>query len=276
MKALHARGIACAYLTVRAIVAGKQDGGRTRHTERITRSRFAHPPLGPKMAHLPAIDHEAMRTLRTLYRSSVREVDDATIVLKSGEHQGKIGKYVLKGRWKHMPIYTLTLEERATCPISCRHLRSCYGNNMPFSLRWVHDPAFERRLVENVVALARSFPSGFVVRAHILGDFYSTDYVRLWQAMIEIVPALNVFGYTARWDDDIGAALRALVALHPARFAIRFSNAPTAVNSTISIELPVQKPADTVICPAQQGRTESCATCALCWATTKRIAFLQH
>jgi polyferredoxin len=28
-----------------------------------------------------------------------------------------------------------------------------------------------------------------------------------------------------------------------------------------------------IICPAQIGRPESCSTCGLCWATTRRVAF---
>jgi hypothetical protein len=45
-------------------------------------------------------------------------------------------------------------------------------------------------------------------------------------------------------------------------------------------ESPVQKPENAFICPAQWTpsgkKTECCATCALCWSTTKKVAFLQH
>ncbi len=33
---------------------------------------------------------------------------------------------------------------------------------------------------------------------------------------------------------------------------------------------------DAIICPAQTGKADSCGTCALCWHTKRRIAFLQH
>ena len=89
-----------------------------------------------------------------------------------------------------------------------------------------------------------------------------------------------MFGYTARHDksDPIAAALIALTHDYPDRFCMRFSNTPQPFEaaSTISIEHPVQKPKDAVICPEQIGRTESCSTCGLCWATTKRVAFVQH
>jgi hypothetical protein len=88
---------------------------------------------------------------------------------------------------------------------------------------------------------------------------------------------LRVFGYTARWDDDIAEALKALVRdVGWERFAMRFSNAPMATRSTITIESLRQKPDDAVACPGQIGKTESCSTCGLCWQTEKRVAFLQH
>jgi hypothetical protein len=93
--------------------------------------------------------------------------------------------------------------------------------------------------------------------------------------------ALNILGYTARWqveDDPTAAALVALVQRYWTRFVMRLSNAPVpfACPTTITIETRHQKPADAILCPEQVGRTESCSTCALCWQSKRRIAFLQH
>jgi hypothetical protein len=89
-----------------------------------------------------------------------------------------------------------------------------------------------------------------------------------------------VWGYTARWqvnDDPIAAALVEVVERNWDRFAVRFSNAPSAsCPTTITIETRHQKPADAILCPEQVGKTESCSTCALCWHSKRRIAFLQH
>ena len=250
---------------------------------RRTKSRFASKPLTGRSASLPPFDHPALIEGRTLYPSTVREPRrDAADqwCLKRGDNSAKIGGLILKGRWRGFPILTLTLQERATCPRSCRHWRSCFGNGTHLADRIAAGANLEWRLAREVALLDIDHPRGFAIRLHVLGDFYSVGYVALWRTLIERHRALNVFGMTARHEmhDPIALALVALVHDYPDRFAMRFSNAPHPfeVPSTISIEDPYQKPADAIICPEQTGRTESCSTCGLCWATSKRIAFLQH
>jgi hypothetical protein len=131
--------------------------------------------------------------------------------------------------------------------------------------------------LEREVALLSIDHQNFCVRLHGMGDFYSAAYVELWRTLLERHPGLHVFGYTARWDDAIADALRSLARdAGWSRFAMRFSNAPMATRSTVTIESVRQKPADSTVCPEQTGRTESCSTCALCWHSKRRVAFLQH
>jgi len=225
-------------------------------------------------------NHEALRAHRTLFPGTVRPAGyDGSRLLMSGENQPKLGPRSRRGRWRGMPIYALTLEERATCPTSCRHWGSCYGNNMPFARRWdAASEHFQRALVANVAALAAEHPRGFIVRLHVLGDFFSVAYVRLWLSMMERFPMMRVFGFTARTDraDQICRDLVCYTLKNWDRFALRFSNAPIDECSTVTIEHPYQRPADAILCPAQIGKTESCSTCGLCWQTKRRIAFLQH
>ena len=246
---------------------------------RLTKSRFASRPLDDKPASMPPYNHPALTEARTIYPSTVRGGRDRW-ALKSGENSAKIGGLIMKGRWTGFPVYTLTLEERATCPTSCHHWRSCYGNRMQYADRVAAGPDLEWRLAREVALLAAYHPHGFVVRLHILGDFYSVDYVALWRQLLERHPALHIFGYTARWQegDPTAAALMALVRDQWERFAIRFSNAPadSARPATISIEHPLQCPTDAIVCPEQIGLTESCSTCALCWGSQRRVAFIQH
>jgi hypothetical protein len=57
---------------------------------------------------------------------------------------------------------------------------------------------------------------------------------------------------------------------------MRVSNGPFPLRSTVTIASVRQKPADSILCPEQVGKTESCSTCGLCWQSERRIAFLQH
>jgi hypothetical protein len=246
-----------------------------------SRSRMVQGSLHGKSARgMPPIDHPAIAEKRTLYPKTVRPPDDGHgSILKPGDYSGKIGGLIMKGKWKGCSVYTLTLEERATCPVSCKHWRSCFGNSMHQADRIQHGPELEARLRREVAYLCQKHPVGVAIRLHVLGDFYSVTYVDMWRDLLTKHPNLVCFGFTARWDrhnDLIAAALRSLVLLQWERFAIRFSNAPFDLRSTVSIEHPLQCPADATICPEQLGQTESCSTCALCWHSRERIAFIQH
>lgn len=241
-------------------------------------SRHEPHSLDDKIARMPPINHPALSEARTIYPLSVLPVRGLLNLLVAGDNSWKIGGKVTKGAWRGFPIYTLTLQERATCPTSCAHWRSCYGNAMNWAKRVQHGPELEERLGFEVGLLSYRHPEGFAVRLHVLGDFYSVGYVHLWAALLDSFPNLHVFGFSARTDadDDVARALSALIDKHWPRFAVRTSNGPSRTRSTVTIEHPVQKPADAIVCPQQTGRTASCGTCALCWSTDRRIAFLRH
>ncbi len=251
---------------------------------RATKSRWISRPLNGQPASMPPHDHPALMSGHKIYPTTVYAPrrNGGPWALKSATNTAKIGGEICKGKWRGFPAYTLTLEERATCPATCRHWRSCYGNKMHWTERMQAGPDLEWRLVREIALLDIDHPNGFAVRLHNLGDFYSVRYVELWHSLLERHSALHVWGYTARWqvkDDPIAAALVALVQRYWDRFAIRFSNAPfpfAACPTTITVETCHQKPADAILCPEQVGKTESCSTCALCWQTKRRIAFLQH
>lgn len=251
-------------------------------TPQQLRRRFArHGKTGHPM-RLDA-DHSAVVEGRTIFPN--RRVDPADVdsLLKSGLHQRKIGDRVTKGAWRGFPIYTLTLEERATCPRSCHHYASCMGNRMSWPTRLAHGAALEARLEVELAGLQRRHRRGFVVRLHILGDFYSVAYVERWQRWLDRFPALRVFGYTA-WPatTPIRAAIAAAAAARWERFAIRFSTdphteapGPRAV-TVVTTETRPKQVGGYIVCPSQTGRAAACGSCALCWATTRPIAFLLH
>lgn len=214
---------------------------------------------------------------RTKFGSRVLKVRDQPSLLVSGHSNVKVGRDVRKGRWRGYWIYTLALEERATCPKSCEHWQSCYGNNMPFAKRVDHtDPALLPALEAEIAEKLEKHKAGILVRLHALGDFYSVEYLMFWRRMLIKHPRLAIFGYTARrHPDPIAREIPIMWATFKWRFMVRFSNGKGDM-STRTIMDPADRPDNAFVCPEQTGQTRCCATCGACWSTTKNVAFLQH
>ena len=219
---------------------------------------------------------------RTLYPGSVVTVDQKPdLVFGKGSKNRKLGGHIEKGPCAGMPIYMLTLQERASCP-PCPTWDRCYANAMPWAKRVIHGPELESRISEDLVILERRHRRGFAVRLHQLGDFYSTHYVALWEECINRFPALHVFGFTA-WSrtSDVGRAILDLTRRRWDRFAIRFSGALQAQGAHVIRYMPKHHLVGNggIVCPEQIGKTESCGTCGLCWhpaAKDKAVVFIEH
>lgn len=260
---------------------GRKSGGRHRTaSERYGHGgalrRFASIKPNGHHVHL-APDHPALVEGRTLFPSRVEDPDQRPRLLIDGHNSRKIGRRVTKGRWKDFPIFTLTLEERATCPRSCLEWATCYGNGSNWARRIRHGRALEERLWDELAVKQAMHPAGFVVRLHVLGDFYSEDYAEFWAEALEAYPALHVFGYTAHPPaSPIGTIIAELLGLHPDRWRMRFSGHDGPTDGAVVVD----RAEDTghLVCPAQlddSGR-RCCANCSLCWATDRTIAFLRH
>lgn len=249
--------------------------GRLMVTASTLRRHGSVEPSGHSIV-LPAF-HQAVRGARSIFPSRVFGVDEVQRVLKTGHQGRKIGAVVTKGRRKGWPIFMLTLEERATCPRSCREFHSCYGNAMQAAERIEHGPELEAALEAELAALQVAHPGGFMVRLHILGDFYSEEYVAAWARWLAAFPALHLFGFTAQpVTTRIGRAVR-LLALDFGweRAAFRFSGAPLELHASRVIG-PGEHDAAAILCPAQTGAAACCASCALCWHSERSIAFRRH
>ena len=225
----------------------------------------------------------AIKNSRTLFPNKVKSVQDGLgkteLVIKKSSN-GKLGKKILKGKWSGMPIYTVTLEERATCRKTCEHWSNCYGNSMPFATRYRADQALIPRMWEELTALSKKHKDGFAIRLHVLGDFYSLDYVGLWKTSLETFKNLHIWGYTERNGDDIAKELKSVREKYSERFKIRISGHTGEFNGALSYdnknakELLKRKKA--FICPEQEGKTRGCDTCAACWQSDKTVIFLTH
>jgi hypothetical protein len=229
---------------------------------------------------------------RTLYEKTVINPPTSPVkstglrVIKSASSNAKLsdgsnGTFE-RGPWVGMPLFQVTLEERATCPTTCKHFITCYGSNMPFATRHRHGPELEQALAADLDVLARKAPQGFVVRLHVLGDFYSEEYVRFWATQLKRVPQLRIYGYTHREHGTaIGDAVAALVRLNPGRASILRSDGEDPndpLPRAMSIDGNAIEPHKLakVICPEQTGKTASCLTCGLCMNGRTSVSFLAH
>lgn len=262
-------------------------GGVCRDSKDLSLTRFASAEVEPDRVRDLRPDHPMVALERTVYPTTVVSPWESPRLLVSGANNAKLGGEVLKGPWSGAPLFHLTLEERATCPRSCLQWLSCYGNAMHLARRHDHrDPNFLNLLEAELWLLQREHrETGFVVRLHTLGDFYSLDYVQFWADALDHFPGLRVFGYTANdprsknvEEAAVGKAIEWLTQRAWDVFAIRFSRAePLPQSSNVLME-----PSDderVIMCPQQREATLACGACGLCWADPARdkaIGFLKH
>lgn len=246
--------------------------------------RHAPYEIDPSRVASLSPDSAPVRERRTIFPSRVFSPRRVPRLLIDGHNSRKTGSMVTKGPWAGMPIYTLTLQKRASCPSQCFMFNNCYGNSSRWARRIEHGHEFEYHLIDEVAALADKHKRGFVVRLHILGDFYSPFYVGVWRELLARVEPLRVYGYTARsfkHDRQIATAIRAMNEAYPERCLIRFSSAqPQPGGATVISYIPeTSRVPEGLICPAELHKSECCASCGLCWspaARTETIVFIKH
>lgn len=218
---------------------------------------------------------DAIDQARTVFPGSIKVPKPG--ILKPGSNNAKLGFNIHKGKWRGKKLYSLTLEERSTCPTDCHHWTDCYGNHMPFAHRF-NKKRLLSTIEADIKALTKRHKKGIVVRLHVLGDFYSVKYVEFWGRMLKKYPTLCIFGYSARYTDNvIGPPIVKLNDTYPDRCVIRFSANITYL-PFIRFQFAANEAfeGDSFTCPEQTNKVASCAKCALCWTTTKTVKFLTH
>jgi len=156
---------------------------------------------------------------------------------------------------------------------------------MPFAHRFT-TAGLIPKLKEEIDSLMNKHPDGIVVRLHVLGDFYSEDYVRFWEEMLFVHPKLCLFGYTSRKGDNIAHAIWLLNIRFDQRCVIRCSDNKEAGKPHGNSQEPFVQDwkyaaeesfeGNSFDCPEQTGKVKSCAACGLCWTTKKTVRFLSH
>ena len=208
-----------------------------------------------------------------MYRKNVYDAGNYAHAVIKASTNIKLGKKVTKGHLKGAKIFTLTLEERATCDSECEHWLDCYGNNMPFGHRFEANDALMVSIERDLDKLdAKGKP--YLVRLHILGDFFNLKYVLFWRKQLKNRELLNIYGYTRNHPNKpLGYALKLVRKQYGKRFAVRFSNYPDDPFSAQSEHVSTGG----VGCPVQMDKTDSCGTCTLCWEMEdKSIVFYDH
>ena len=208
-----------------------------------------------------------------MYRKNVHDAGNYAHAVIKASTNIKLGKKVTKGHLKGAKIYTLTLEERDTCDPECEHWLDCFGNNMPFAHRFEANDALLVAIERDLDKLDAKGKS-YLVRLHILGDFFDLQYILFWRKQLKNRELLNVYGYTRHHPTKpLGYALKLVRQEYGKRFAVRFSNYPDDSFSAQSEHVSTGG----IGCPVQMDRTDSCGTCALCWEMEdKSIIFYDH
>lgn len=214
--------------------------------------------------------------------SAVKLVSERN-VLKRSIGNAKLGKLRewRAGAFKGMPLYSLTLEERATCERSCQAWDVCYGNNMPFAHRFdvTQDGglALMARLLVELDKLDRKHATtGYSVRLHILGDFFNVPYVDFWREALATRPALHIYGYTHR-QGAIKARIDDVWREFNGRFSIMQSDGDASDAKPIALIESTPGADKLPTCPEQTGKAEGCLDCGLCTLPNVRgVKFLIH
>jgi len=209
----------------------------------------------------------------TIYQKSIKQ-GSKNGLLKKGSSNAKLGFKITSKLWTGKRLYSLTLVERETCPTSCHHWDDCYGNNMPFAHRF-KNPNIDLFLEREIESLMLKHKEGIVIRLHVLGDFYSVEYVKFWEEMLLKHNKLCLFGYTARHKEPIAEAIYFLNLRFPDRCVI-ISSRNHEYGSSWSYAAEESFEGASFVCPEQTGKLPSCAACGLCWTTKKTVRFLSH
>lgn len=219
--------------------------------------------------HLRA-ENPALAQAITIHPKAKRSPCD-TDILKSvsdNKKMGKGGNIVSKGKWRGMPMFQMSLEERKTCPRTCQQWATCFANNMAFAHRIDHThPQFFELLQAEIDVLCKRYTFGLVIRPHVIGDYFSVEYAEFWAKQTVRHKNLRIFGFT-HWERDSPIGQVITKWNEDPRVWVRFSDQGGEMSANVEGE--------GFTCPEQTGKTRSCLTCGACWSTERAVNFILH
>ena len=166
---------------------------------------------------------------------------------------------------------SFSLPPMKTCPGRTPFCRQfCYGLRGRLAwvrLREIQEANLETSKQDDFIErmgreIARVNTEAF--RLHVVGDFYSVDYVKKWVEIASSFPNLIFFGSTRSWRvPSLKSAVEIFAALPNARMraSIDFTHQDRPDNGwkVISVEEEGES------CPHDYGWVENCFNCKRCW-----------
>jgi hypothetical protein len=197
-------------------------------------------------------------------------------------------------------IYHFDLPAVSTCPGRSAACQVCYATQGRFvfpqvqeRLRWCYEQSRRGDFVERMAREIRR-KGVLVVRIHVSGDFYSSDYAGKWLAVMRQCPRARFYFYTRSWripeiagvleemaalrccrpwysvDYDTGLPQRVPVGVRLAYLQVREGERPELADLLFRVRrLRRQRVPLSLVCPQEtlQGRAHdaNCGSCGRCW-----------
>lgn len=138
---------------------------------------------------------------------------------------------------------------------------------------------------ELAASIAKSTKVNKVFRLHVSGDFYSEEYIMMWDRLIKNNPNVTFYAYTKSWSVD--TLKTSLEHLRKNTNLVLFASTDSTTSATPPKEWRIAYAGETkplslsklVVCPQQQpGSSITCDKCKLCYHTTStvNIFFKKH
>lgn len=179
---------------------------------------------------------------------------------------------ISRGNLKLGVLPSFSLPVITTCPGKTPFCeRYCYGLRGNFNLLNVKE-ANDRRLdatlrddfVDIITGEIRKTRAP-AFRLHVIGDFYSVEYVEKWIDIVERLPNVIFFGSTRSWRCEfLAEAMKRFRDIENVymKASIDFTDTlqPESCGWNVwSVE------GKGIICPHDEGKVENCFFCGLCW-----------
>ena len=190
-----------------------------------------------------------------------------------GETRVKVRAELSRWNSKLGVIPSFSLPVLKTCPGKTEFCsRLCYGLKGRFTRQRIRElvqnnleasrqPDFAERMIREIL---KAKPEAF--RLHVIGDFYSVEYVEKWLEIADRLPDVKFFGSTRSWRvlglRDAVTRLRDLPNVYlRASIDLSHLDQPSHSWGVWSIEGKGDP------CPHDYSLADNCITCKKCWQT---------